>query len=299
MDVLNESGRALRGDLVNRVVLRTDLTPIPATVELELKSAVETRELVKDGGIVMIGADKIPFQIIKPERQGEAEGQQNGRDLATLKATGILASCAPLALPLQRSIIRESTTFTEVYRSIGAQVVVASDFAVPRFGAYAGYYPTRAIAQVLQEEGGIVFMGKDNKLNFRRIYELMAEKAPLKWEADRTELQASALLERHAFPSAISTDATGAIVQVGREDGRAVVYVPRADRRVLANISRGLVQRRKARESLSPQLNAGARIDVAGKPHIVITAAHVFEQRGESSGGGGEFTQLWLGELSS
>jgi hypothetical protein len=81
---------------------------------------------------------------------------------------------------------------------------------------------------------------------------------------------------------------------VGREDW-SVAYVPRADRRVLANISRGLVQRRKAQESLSPQLNAGARIDVAGKPHIVITAAHVFEQRGESSGGGGEFTQLGWG----
>lgn len=299
MDVLTSEGKALRGDLVNRVVLRTDLTPVPATVELELKAAVETRELVKDGALVMIGADKIPFKIIKPEQQNEAEGQQSGRELTTLRATGILASCAALAQPLQRSIIRESTTFTEIYRSIGAQVVVASDFAVPRFGSFAGHYPTRAIAQVLQEEGGIVFMGADGKLNFRRIYELMADKAALKWEADRTELTSSALLERHAFPSAISTDASGAIVQVGREDGRAVVYVPRSDRRILANISRGLVQRRKARESLSPKLNAGARIDVATKPHVVITAAHVYEQRGESSGGGGEFTQLWLGELSS
>ena len=84
-------------------------------------------------------------------------------------------------------------------------------------------------------------------------------------------------------------------VKRGRLRQRRIGFTQGADQ---GNAAR-LVQRRKARESLSPQLNAGARIDVAGKPHIVITAAHVFEQRGESSGGGGEFTQLWLGELSS
>ena len=137
------------------------------------------------------------------------------------------------------------------------------------------------------------------RLQFRRLDELVQASAKLTLPADRSEEINTSFLERRAVPFVLTTTDDGAALSGRRETARGFVYRPRADQRIVSNMSKALIQRRKVRESLSTGVNAGARVDIAGKPHVVITAAHVVEQQDEETGqGGDQFTQLWLGELS-
>lgn len=296
MQVYTADGTAIRGDVINRVVLRTDLTPIPSTVELSLTSTKETAEAIQEGKVVQVGQDRTEYLLVKVGGR-EAQAQQGGRDVASIKAVGILNSCAALARRLQRSIIREGSTFADIYKSIGATATVDSDFTVPRFAALVGCIPTPEIAKVLQEEAATVFL-QGGRVRFRRLADLSAEKASVTFKSDRTESVASALMERHSVPFAFTTTPDNTIVSTKRESARGVVYRPRADTRILNNMGVALVQRCKLREGLSPTLNAGARVDIAGNPYIIITAAHVREMVGGESSGE-EYSQLWLGQVVS
>lgn len=295
MQIADAAGTPLRGDLVTRVVLRTDLTPIPSTIEVEALRTDETVKSLAEGATIQVGGDMIEYLIV---RQGVAmtSGLARGtRELATISAVGILNSCAAVGRRLQRSIIREGSTFAEIYRSIGASAVIDTDFTVPVFACYVGMLPTPEIARVLQEEAATVYLS-GGKLLFRRLDDMIRQKANVEFTADLTEEAKSDYLERHAVPFAFTTTPDGALLATKREAARGIFYRPRADTRILNNVSSALIQRRKMRLGLSPELNAGARVDVDGAAHVVITAAHVRATPSEN-GAGDEYTQLWLGEF--
>lgn len=296
MQVSAADGSALRGDLVTRVVLRTDLTPVPSSVEITVVQTRETLAAIRSGAVVRVGASQAEYRLEKVQRL-DGMVRRGEREFSAMRATGFLNSCAALARPLSRSIIREGSSFAEIYRSIGADAQIGADFTVPSFAALIGMSPTPAIARVLQEEGACVFYA-GGKLQFRRLQELASAKAIISYEEDRTEAVDSDTLERHGVPFAFTTLADNTISATKRETGRGVVYRPRADARILNNMGVALVTRRKKREGLSPDFNAGTRVDIAGRAHIVVTAAHVRQipDEGES---GEEFTQLWLGEVLS
>lgn len=294
MQVYAADGSPLRGDLVTKVIERSDLTPIPCTVELEALSTVETRAAIKEGAVVQIGADQTEYLIVKAG-MAHGEVQRGDRDADTIQAVGILNSCAALSRRLQRSIIREGSTFGEIYRSIGATAQVESDFAVPRFAALSGFIPTPEIAKVLQEEAAVVFFA-DGKVRFRRLTELVGTAAEITYPVDRFESMTSDLLERHSVPFVVTTSPSNEIVSTKRESARGAAYRPRGDTRILNNMGIALVQRRRMNQGLSPTVHAGTRIDIGGEPHIVITAAHI-HMLGDDGGSGKELTQLWLGVL--
>lgn len=295
MQVYAADGTPLRGDLITRVVQRTDLTPIPSTVEIRAIKTRETSAALVEGLIVMVGADMTAYELFRVDSDKSKGMQQGSREIAPIEAFGILASCAALGRRLQRSIIREGSTFADIYRSIGCTAVIESDFTVPVFAALVGSIPTPMIAQVLQEEAAIVFYA-GGKVRFRRLADLINTKASITFDKDRTEEISSDFLERHAIPFVVSSSPSGAIITSKREAARGMVYRPRADQRILNNMGTVLVQRRKMREALSPDFNAGTRVDIGGLPHIVITAAHV-RASANDKGAGEEFTQLWLGEV--
>jgi hypothetical protein len=296
VEVFTADGTPLRGDLVPRVTLRTDLTPIPSTVEITTLNTRETAAAIVAGKIVLVGVDRTPYELVRVDADRTDGIQRGAREVGTTTAYGILESCAALGRRLQRSVIREGSTFAEIYRSIGCTAVVESDFAIPSFGCFIGMYPTPAIARVLQEEAAVVFYSR-GKIRFRRLAELIAAPAAITFPVDRAEEVSSDFLERHALPFVVSTAQGGSVVTSRREVARGMVYRPRADQRILNNMGIALVQRRKMREGLSTDLNAGTRMDIGGRPHIVITAAHV-RAAATDEGKGEEFTQLWLGEVA-
>lgn len=286
-------GVGLGSDVVTRVILRTDMTPIPATIEIEARRIAQVERILAEGQRIVVGDLKGEFTIVKSQQVSNNSPLQGEHPTSGLKVIGMLSSCEPIARRLQRSVIRENAPLGEIYRACGAQVRIGSDFNVPRFSCFVGMTPTFEVAKVLQEEAGALIYA-DGAITYRRLGELVAQKAALTVPDSATEIMVSDFLERHAVPFAFSTDPTGVIVSGRREASRGVHYQPRADQRIVNNLGQVLLQRRKMRTALTPNLQAGSRIDVGSSSMVIITAAHVFD-----SIGGDQYTQVWMGELSS
>lgn len=290
-----KGGPALRGDLIRRVVLRSDLAPVPVTVEIESRVASESERVLQQGALVEVGAERLPMRLVLSERVQGGAGVQGARELAYIRSTGLLDACAPVAQRLQRAIVREGATLGEIYRACGARVAIDSDFAVPFWACYAGMTPTFEIAKALQEEAGaLLYQG--GRVQFRRLRELVTQRPQQFLKGPQTALIESAFMERHSVPFAFSTGADGGFVLGRREAGRGVHYRPRADERILRGLSTALVARRIFRNVLTTSINAGTRLDVDGVPMVVITAAHVFEGMG-SGETPEQYSKFWLGEL--
>lgn len=290
-----KGGVALRGDLVRRVVLRSDLTPIPVTVEIEVRVAAESIRALQQDAVIEVGAQRIPLRIIMTEQVQGGGAIQGDREVSYIRATGLLDSCAPVAQRLQRAIVREGASLGELYRACGAQVSIDSDFTVPVWACFAGMTPSFEIAKALQEESGaLLYAG--GRVQFRRLRELVAQKPQQFLDDNQTSVVESNFLERHAVPYAFSTNPAGGFVLGRREAARGVLYRPRADERIVRGLATALVARRTYRNALSIDIGAGARFDVDGRPMVVITAAHVFEGQG-SEEPSAQYSKYWLGEL--
>lgn len=285
----------LRGDLLVRLVFRTDLTPIPATIEFEVRQTADTEKMLVEGAVVRVGSDMAEFLLVKVSQREGAGAVQGDRSYTTINAVGILAACAPIAQRMQRAVVRESSSLGEIYRACGATLRIDLDFTVPLFSCFVGMTPSFEIAKVLQEEAGVLIY-EAGKIKFRRLAELRDAPAQQTMTANQVQATQSGFLERHVVPFAFTTSTAGAIVVGRRESARGAVYRPRADQRIINNLSVALVLRAKVRNGLMPGFNAGLRVDVAGTPHIAITVAHVYES-GADGGAGDQYSQFWLGEV--
>lgn len=284
-------GSPLSGDHVIRTVLRTDMTPVPATVEVVARRTTEALSMLEEGKSIRIGQDPSEYLVVKLTEGADDGLVQRDKPTSSFRAIAMLSSCVPIASRLQRAVIREGATLGEIYRACGAQVRIASDFTVPHFSCFAGMTPSFEVAKVLQEEAGALIY-KGGSIEYRRLGELMAQDHVMQISEGLTEEIQSDFLERHAVPFAFSTDPSAAFIVGGKDKARGVLYRPRADHRIINNMGSALIQRRKLRTTLTPAISAGTRINVGSARMVVITSAHVVEP-----GGGDQFTQLWLGEL--
>lgn len=284
----------LRGDLLVRSVLRSDLTPIPQTVEFEVRDTLDSVK-IKAGAVCRVGREGAEFLIVKEHAGGDDGRTQGDRPVKSRQFIGLLSACAPVAEPLQRSVVRYGSSLGDIYRACGAQVRIDSDFTVSVFACYKGLTPAFEIAKALQEEAGALVV-VNGRVSFRRLADMTQDKAVISLKEDSAQAIESGFLERHTVPFAFSTKADGGF-EVGRsESGRGVVYRPRAAPRILNNLSTALIMRRKLQSSYAPHIMAGMRVDIAEVPYIVITAAHVFEAAGDGQEGE-QTTRLWLGQV--
>ncbi|WP_428383777.1 hypothetical protein [Nevskia ramosa] len=284
--------RQVAGDVLLRAILRSDLAPVPQTVEIMVRDDPDFRAQWAVGQIIAAGRDGARFKIVKSGVDGEAGLIQDDRKLGAIAVTGLLESCAPIASPLQRAVIRQGATLGGIYRACGANVRIEQDFVVPRFCAFTGDVPSLSIPIALQEEGAAMTY-KAGRLSFRRLADLSAQEpiAELPDATDRSEQ--SEFKEMLAVPFAFSAAPDGSIIFGRRESGRAAFYSPRTDQRVLNNLSAVLIRRRKLRAEFSGDIMAGDCLKVAGKSLIVITAAHVFDSTGTAPE---QYSLYWLGE---
>jgi hypothetical protein len=286
---------AIRGDLIVRVVLRSDLTPIPQTVEIELRDAPETQALT-EGSRIRAGRQELEFLIVKNAGSGDSGKTSGDQPVKTRSIVGLLASCAPIARRTQRSTVRYNAALGDIYRACGAQVRIESDFTVPVFACYKGMTPSFEVAKALQEEAGALVL-ENGRIAFRRLAELIKSDPVATLREDSTQSVESQFLEQHLVPFAFSTGPDAGFLTGRAEGGHGVLYRPRADVRILNNLGTALIMRRKVQSAFAPHVLAGMRFDVAGKPLVVITAAHCFEG-GADGDGGQQYTRLWLGEVT-
>ena len=144
----------IRGDFIRRAVLRSDLVPIPLTLEAEIRVGTETAAEF-DVGRSITTYDGDELEIIKSEHVQQARMQ--GDDLSGyVRLIATLKPVTPVAFIKPRAVIKHGASLTEVYRACGATLRgIEGDFPVPRFVCLAGEAHTYHIARALQEAGGV------------------------------------------------------------------------------------------------------------------------------------------------
>lgn len=293
---LREGGDMVPTDVVLAWRNRSDLAPVPRTLEFTVKLIDGVKERVKAGASVWSGRENLEYLIVKTDR-GQPLGQvQGANQQQAMKVTALLRNCAAIASARSMAVIQENTTFGAAYRACGAYAQVENDFAVPRFSCFKGKIPSFPLVQILQEEGAALIMRK-NRIGAMRLAD-MAKQVPVDsiGQIDSTAKIESDYLQLQEIPSYYSTNVNAGLVNGPSNQVRAIDYRPRADVRRLRNASSVLVRANTVDSTICQQILAGDVLQVAGENLIVITALHAMENL---EGAQESRSRLWLGRLEN
>lgn len=292
---LRLEGELIRADYVLSMTVRSDLAPIPQTLEALIRVTPESRDQIKEGSILQAGPDGTEYRVMKALPKIADGGTQAGSPIMGVAVTCYLNKVHAIGYRRQSAVIKEGVTLGEIYSACGARIPIESDFRVDRFACLVGQVPSYAIAVIAQEEGGAIhWTGRG--IRFSRLHELVRAKPILTIQSGTSDSIESEFQERHEVPWFFSTDEAGAFVLGDRRTPRAVQYAPDRPERVLRNMTRCLIHRHTVKDAYDVSRLAGQVISVDGKPHVIVTAAHQF-----SNGAGGSASaaqsQYWLSEV--
>lgn len=290
-------GSQLRGDLIKSAVLRSDLAPVPITLEADIRAGDESLDKALAVGQLLSISSGDALRIVKSVRV-TGRAAQGTREMAAYRITALLDCCQSLAYVRSRAIIKEGAALSVIYRAAGATIkAVDADFPVPRFYCLVGQTPTFQIARVLQEEGGAV-RWKGGKLQFLRLPDLFKQDALRTLPDNASDEVDSGFMERHQVPWFFSVAADGAMLLGNRDKPRVARFAPLSNAQRLRNMTRCLVHRKTLRVNYDGRIGAGDLIAFAGGARLtVITAAHVFSSGTDDGGAGDTYSRLWLGAL--
>lgn len=299
MIIYLNNGNQIRGDLIRSAVLRSDLSPVPVTLEAEIRIDEDLEERLSEGEIITIGSSGDALRIIKAVKVLNRIAQGR-REMDAIRITALLDNCHSIAFVRSRAIIKENVSLSAIYRAAGASIkALDGDFPVPRFYCLVGSTPSFRIARVLQEEGGVV-RWKAGKLKFFRLKDIFGQKPIMDLPENASDEFNSEFVERHEIPLFFSTNESGEFVHGNMKNPRSAKYAPFKNAQRLMNMTRCLVQRKSSKINLSPKISAGDLVKSTGtdggENYCVITAAHVFES-GTDGSGNNQYTKLWLGTL--
>lgn len=294
--IIKINGKQCRGDLIKSAVLRSDLSPIPVTLEAVIRVDDDLVRSLAEGQTIEVGGDKM--YIVKSHLANN-HNSQGEHEYKAVQITAYLDNVHQTSFVLRNAILKENSTLQQIYKATGATLqAIDNDIQVKKFYCYAGNYPTLDIAMTLQCEGGVV-RWKKGKMEFKRVQDLFKQKGSITLaDNSMTDLD-SGFLERHTIPSYYSIAPDGSFVYGNKNKTRSAVFVPDKDERQLQNMSRVLINRKTAKIGFDTRLCAGDLIDVqGGKPLVIITAAHVFQTGTDDGSSGSQFTKLWLGDIN-
>lgn len=296
MDVgLSQGGDLLPVDLIHKGVLRSDLTPVPRTLELTVDLLDDLEQRLAVGESVWAGHEWLEYRVVKTAPHVPLGQVQGERQRQAMTVTAILADCAGLAFPCERAVVQYGKPFSAAYRAAGGRLPFAADLPLPEFVCFVGQYATRMLAQVLQEAGAALVL-RDGKASVIRLRDLLKELPQDSiGQVASTARVDSDLLELNTVPTGYSLDDAGAIVMGDRARGRSLQFMPRASQTNLNSASHVPVQRQALPCAYAPHVRAGDVIEVMGQPLFVITAAHAWERL---EGVVEARSQLWLGGIN-
>jgi hypothetical protein len=290
------AGIELRGDVLRRVVLRSDAIPVPVTLEAEIRVDDSIRNGLAEGKTIQAGMAKDNFYIIKSVRIVERASQGN-HGIEYLHIIALLEACYTVAFVRDKAIVKEKATLQQIYKAAGASLkTIDADFPVDRFMCYVGESPSFHIARALQENCGLL-RWKANKMTFFKLPDLFKQKTVMALP-DVSQDIISGFTERHEVQSFYSVNEKGEFIYGNRTKARAARFMPHMTEMQLKNLTRCLVLRKIIKLYYSEELCAGDLISIeGGNPLVIITAAHVFTS-GTDGGTAEQYTKLWLSELT-
>lgn len=292
MNIQLEDGSSVGGGNLISAIYRTDLVPVPVTLELVVKTDDRLH------GLLLI--DKtlttpkgVSLTIIKSQVINE-QSIKAGKRIAALHVIAVLSGCEALLGVTKKAVSLTNTSFNEVYRALGAKVRIKRDIKLASFVCLKGQMPTVAIAKALQKESAVICHSEQG-LSVIRLNELMNGAATL---FDKSAVQwidhPNAI--RHGNINYLSIDDNGSDILGTARAERSIEYYPRADNRELQNLRRILITKATITRQIDDRLDAGKLVVVDDKTLVILTGAHRFES-GALGGPAVMATKAWLAQV--
>jgi hypothetical protein len=288
MNIQLEDGSQIGTNLIS-AIYRTDLVPVPVTIELVVKADDRLHKLLLIDK-KLTTPQGVSLTIVKSQVINE-QSIKAGKRIAALHVIAVLTGCEPLLGVTKKAVSLENTSFNEVYRALGAKVRIKRDIKLASFVCLKGQMPTVAIAKALQKESSII-KHSEQGLSVIRLNELMIgdptlfDKSAVQWINNPNAI-------RHGNVNYLSIDDNGSDILGSAKSERSIEYYPRADNRELQNLRRILITKATMTRQLDERLDAGKLIEVDEKPLVTLTAAHRFES-GALGGPAVMATKAWL-----
>lgn len=274
-------------------VIRTDCVPIPATIELVIRYSKANESLFKEGAVFSTGGKNMTFEVIHTEKK-QYQLVQDNESYGAIFVTAILDGCKNVCRLKKTAIFLRDTSLSAIYKATGATAKTGKNFNVPEFSCLIGELPTEKIAKICQEEGGTLFY-RDGKIEFMRLEDLVAQKPVLTLNIDNLEKEDSEFLQDHLISSFFSTKIDGSLAKGNFLESRKREFLARTPERILFNLSKCLILKRKVAINYNSSINAGDCISVNNTNMAIITAAHYYQS--ETTDDVEQYSRLWLGVL--
>ncbi|MGP5656807.1 hypothetical protein [Psychrobacter celer] len=292
MNIQLEDGSSIGGGNLVSAIYRTDLVPVPVTLELVVKADDRLH------GLLLI--DKtlttpkgVSLTIVKSQIINE-QSIKAGKRIAALHVIAVLSGCEVLLGVTKKAVSLTNTSFNEVYRALGAKVRIKRDIKLASFVCLKGQMPTVAIAKALQKESAVICHSEQG-LSVIRLNELMIgevtlfDKSAVQWINHPNAI-------RHGNINYLSIDDNGSDILGTARAERSIEYYPRADNRELQNLRRILITKATITRQLDDRLDAGKLVVVDDKTLVILTGAHRFES-GALGGPAVMATKAWLAQV--
>ena len=291
MNIQLEDGQSIAGGDLVSVIYRTDLVPIPISIEIIVKANDRLYELLAIGK-QLLTPKAVPLVIVKSQVINE-QSHKAGKRIAAIHVIAVIAGCEPLLGVTNKATSLKNTSFNEVYRSLGAKVRMTKDIKLGGFVCLKGRAPTTPIALALQKEAAVGVYNQG--LSVIRLNELMSgdavmfDKSAVQWINNPNAV-------RHGNANYFSIDDNGTDILGEARSERAIQYYPRADSRELQNLRRVLITQATITRQLDERLEAGKLVTINDKRLVVLTCAHRFDT-GALGGQAVTATKAWLASV--
>lgn len=291
MNIQLEDGRSIGNNLIS-AIYRTDLVPVPVTIELVVKANDELHKLLLTDK-KLFTPKGVPLTIVKSQAINE-QSIKAGKRVSAIHVIAVLSGCELLLGVTKKAVSLDNTSFNEVYRALGAKVRIKRDIKLASFVCLKGQMPTIAIAKALQKESAVIYHTEQG-LSVIRLNELMAGN-PILFDKSAVQWVDNPNAVRHGNINYFSIDDNGSDILGSAKAERSIQYYPRADDRELQNLRRILITKATITRQLDDRLDAGKLIAVDDKTLVVLTGAHRFDS-GALGGPSVMATKAWLAQV--
>lgn len=290
MRITFEDGASVASQDLLSVRLRTDLVPVPVSLELVVQRNAELASRLVDQAKLWLG--DMPLTIVKTEDY-RSQLLRDGMAIGGIKVIAVLQGCESLLYPASRAVILSATSFAEVYRACGATVTFAEDVPLPDFVCLKGQIPTMGIARCLQQEAACLRYTEQG-LSVVRLSQLFQgepiaafDPSDVTWISNQAVVSAS-------IPKTVSIASDGSsVVQADGNDSRSVIYRARLDHRQIQNLRTVLVTHATLQRPLNPDWQSGRWVQVGDRRLVILTALQRIDTA--AMGGNAVFaSKLWL-----
>lgn len=294
--VIEKTGASIPMDKLASATYRTDLTPIPANLEITVKVDDELKSQLAEKEVLLVGDDEIPMTIVKVMGVNTQIVVDDKR-LKFVSIIAVLGGCESLIDPLSKAVILQGTSFASAYRACGCKLKFNKDIPLLKFVSAYGSLATAEIASCLQEESAMIFLDK-GKLSAQRLTSFFEQEPLLRLDNGAVAWINNPKVEQRQVPTFVSVGEDGQVIQGNQKEKTPTKYYPDADARRLKNLNLVLVTRGTATRTMDMKINAGDVILVDETKYLVLTAAHFFKS-GALGGGSASASRYWLATMSN